>query len=96
LHFFLFKFTQENFRNFITKWVVADDQPFTTLESKHFRQMIKLLSLDAFVPSGDTIKNDILESFKDEQERMKKLFQVILNIYINVVIFKNIYLLYIV
>jgi hypothetical protein len=58
--------------------------------------MIKLLSLDAFVPLGDTIKNDILESFKDEQERMKKLFQVILNIYINVVIFKNIYLLYIV
>jgi hypothetical protein len=40
--------------------------------------MIKVLNSDALVPSADTTKNDILESFKVEQKKMKELFQVIL------------------
>jgi hypothetical protein len=60
--------------------VIDDDQPFITLENKYFRKMIKILNSDALVPSADTIKNDILESFKVEQKKMSKLFQVILNI----------------
>jgi hypothetical protein len=42
--------------------------------------MIKLLNSNAIIPSADTIKNDVLESFKVEQKRMRELFQVILNI----------------
>jgi hypothetical protein len=78
--FLLFKFTQIDFRSFATKWVIDDDQPFTTLENKYFRKMIKLLNSNAIIPSADTIKNDVLESFKVEQKRMRELFQVILNI----------------
>ena len=71
---FFFKFTQKGFREFITKWVIDDDQPFITLENKYFRKMIKILNSDALVPSADTIKNDILESFKVKQKKMSKLF----------------------
>ncbi|CAB5217264.1 unnamed protein product, partial [Rhizophagus irregularis] len=69
------KFTQKDFRWFVSKWVIDDDQPFTTLENKYFRQMIKVLNSDALVLSADTIKNDILESFNVEQKKMKELFQ---------------------
>lgn len=57
-------------------WIVDDDQPFTTLENKYFRQMVRMLNPDALVPSADTIKKNIMEYFKEEQEKMKKLFQV--------------------
>jgi len=74
---FFFKFTQKGFCEFITKWVIDDDQPFITLENKYFRKMIKILNSDALVLLADTIKNDILESFKVEQKKMSILFQVI-------------------
>jgi hypothetical protein len=67
-----------DFRKFVTKWIISDDQPFTTLENKCYRQMVKLLNPDALVPSADTIKSDIIKSFEEEQGKMKKLFQVIL------------------
>jgi hypothetical protein len=73
--------------------VIDDDQPFITLENKYFRKMIKILNSDALVPSADTIKNDILESFKMEQKKMSKLFQVILNICMKCFL-KNYFLFY--
>ncbi|CAG8790433.1 17653_t:CDS:1, partial [Cetraspora pellucida] len=54
------KFTQSAFRELITKWIVLDSLPFITTESKHFQQIIKLLNPNAHVPTGDTIKNDIM------------------------------------
>lgn len=48
--------------------------------------MIKMLNSDALVPSADTIKNDIIESYEAEKKKMKTLFQVILKN------FKNIYI----
>ncbi|CAB5370661.1 unnamed protein product [Rhizophagus irregularis] len=39
--------------------------------------MIKILNSDVLVSSADTIKNDILESFKVEQKKMSKLFQIL-------------------
>jgi hypothetical protein len=73
---FILKFTQIEFRKFLTKWVVADDQPFTTPENKHFRQMVKVLNPDAIVPKADTIKKDIMRDFEEEKNKRKILFQV--------------------
>ncbi|GBB89254.1 hypothetical protein RclHR1_15940003 [Rhizophagus clarus] len=56
------KFTQTNFHKFLTKWIIADDQPFTTVENMHFQNMVKVLNSDALVPKADTIKNDIIET----------------------------------
>lgn len=38
--------------------------------------MVKMLNPDALVPSADTVKNDIMKIFEEEQKKMKKLFQV--------------------
>ena len=38
--------------------------------------MVKILNPDALVPTADTIKNDIMESFKEERKKRKILFQV--------------------
>jgi hypothetical protein len=82
------KFTQIDFRKFLTKWIIADDQPFTTPENKHFQHMIKVLNSDAIVPTADTIKKDIIESFEEEQKKRKILFQVNFKyIYIHKLIF---------
>ncbi|POG61509.1 hypothetical protein GLOIN_2v1703549, partial [Rhizophagus irregularis DAOM 181602=DAOM 197198] len=66
-------------------------KPFTTLENKYFRQMIKVLNSDALVLSADTIKNDILESFNlgyYEDNKWKQSFiryakETVLNAYNN-------------
>lgn len=76
-------------------WIVDDDQPFTTLENKYFRQMVRMLNPDALVPSADTIKKNVMECFKEEQDKMKKLFQVSFNVKF-VILFKyNIYIIFI-
>jgi hypothetical protein len=74
--YFILKFTQTDFRKFLSKWIIADNQPFTTVENKHFRNMVKVLNPDALVPKADTIKNDIKESFDEEQKKRKILLQV--------------------
>ena len=56
--------------------IIADDQPFTTTENVHFRRMVKILNSDALVPTADTIKNSVMENFKEECEKRKILFKV--------------------
>jgi hypothetical protein len=53
-----------------------EDQPFTTTESKHFQNMVNVLNSDASIPKADTIKEDIMERFKEEREKRKILFKV--------------------
>ena len=69
LHILNFKFNQAGFHKFLIKWII-------TTENVHFRHMIKMLNLDALVPTADTIKNDIMESFNEEYKKRKDLFQV--------------------
>ncbi|CAB5349096.1 unnamed protein product [Rhizophagus irregularis] len=69
------RFTQTDFRKFLTGWIIADDQPFTTTENIHFRNMVKVLNSDALVPKADTIKKDVMESFEEERKKRKILFQ---------------------
>ena len=70
------QFTQIEFHTSLTKWVVADDQPFTTFENQYFQHMIKVLNPDAVVPIANIIKKDIMECYKEEKKRRKDLFQV--------------------
>jgi len=44
-------FTNEGFREKISIWVAADDQPFTVVECPKFRQMIEYCGVKASVPS---------------------------------------------
>jgi len=53
--------------------------------------MIKMLNSDTLVPSADTVKNDIMKSYEIEKKKIKALFQVIINIFIN-----NLYIIFII
>jgi len=57
-------------------WIVADDQPFTVVESLEFHDMIKLCNQNAKIPSADTIRNQILQSFENHQIKIKDELQV--------------------
>jgi hypothetical protein len=56
--------------------VVCDDQPFTVIEGTNLRKLLRLLNPTMVVPSADTIRNDLLESFKKERDLMRKTLQV--------------------
>ena len=57
-------------------WISADDQPFSITESYEFRDLIRLCNLNAFIPTGDTIKHDVLKMFKSYQINVQNLLQV--------------------
>ncbi|CAB4483899.1 unnamed protein product [Rhizophagus irregularis] len=61
------KFTQDNWRNNLIKWVVVNDQPFTVVEDDHFKLMIKRLNREATIPSAVTICKDIHQAFNNKQ-----------------------------
>lgn len=50
--------------------------PFTAVESPEFDDMISLCNPLAHIPSGDTIKSDILKIFKIYKTKMQNLLQV--------------------
>ncbi|GET63253.1 zinc finger BED domain-containing protein RICESLEEPER 2-like [Rhizophagus irregularis DAOM 181602=DAOM 197198] len=69
------KFTQDNWRNDLIKWVVVSDQPFTVVDDDHFKVMIKRLNREAIIPSAVTIRKDIHQAFNDEQTSIQKELQ---------------------
>jgi hypothetical protein len=46
------------------------------VESESFREMIYLLRKDTFIPSADTIKNDIIAMFEESQKKIRSILQV--------------------
>ena len=66
----------ENFREKLAIWISADDQPFNITESYEFRDLIRLCNPNAFIPTGDTIKHDVLKMFKSYQINVQNLLQV--------------------
>ncbi|CAB4403650.1 unnamed protein product [Rhizophagus irregularis] len=55
--------------------IVKNDLPFTCVESEDFRSMIRLLRKDAFIPSADTIKNDIISIFDESKKKINSILQ---------------------
>ncbi|PKY61085.1 zf-BED-domain-containing protein, partial [Rhizophagus irregularis] len=52
------RYTQGTFRDFIVRWTVCDDQPFTAVESEHLRLLFRILNPIAKAPSADTLRSD--------------------------------------
>ena len=60
-----------------------DNLPFMSVESKDFRNLVWNLHKDSFIPSADTIKNEIMSIFDDSLKKIRHILQVsILYIYI--------------
>ena len=57
-------------------WIVADDQPFVTIEKEEFREIIKYLWPDASIPTADTIRSDLNTNFTKLKTHVKETLQV--------------------
>lgn len=69
------------------------DHSFLSIESEDFRNMIYNLRKDAVIPSADTIKTDILNTFKDSVKKIRRILQVsklIINVFYQI-FFNNIF-----
>lgn len=66
-------FTQENFRKALIKWIVMCDQPFTEPQQETFVALVKTLNNDAQLVSAKTIKADIMATYNEKFEDVKKL-----------------------
>ncbi|RGB43464.1 hypothetical protein C1646_749688 [Rhizophagus diaphanus] len=53
--------TQGTFRDFIVRWTVCDDQPFTAVET----------------PSADTLHSDVIDKFNEERNNIREILQII-------------------
>jgi hypothetical protein len=63
-----------------------NDLPFTCVESEEFRNLIYNLRKDAFIPSADTVKTEIINFFNSNQKKIRTILQVYI-LYIIVYIF---------
>ena len=69
-------FTEQSFRNQLTKWIVTTDQPFTAVEAPAFQELIKLCNASAQIPSAGTVKNNIMKDFDEKKAKIQILLQV--------------------
>jgi hypothetical protein len=53
-----------------------NDLPFTCVESEEFRNLIYNLRKDAFIPSADTVKTEIINFFNSNQKKIRTILQV--------------------
>jgi hypothetical protein len=73
---FKLAFTEQNFRDHLTRWIVSTNQAFTAVEAPTFQQLIKLCNGSAHVPSATTVKNDIMKDFDEQRGKIYALLQV--------------------
>ena len=57
-------------------WIVADDQPFVTIEKEEFREIIKYLWPEADIPTAETIRNNLNVNFTKVKTHVKETLQV--------------------
>ncbi|CAB5207024.1 unnamed protein product [Rhizophagus irregularis] len=69
------RYTQGTFRDFIAKWIVCDDQPFTAVESEHLRLLFCILNPIAKAPSADTLHSDVIDKFNEERNNIREILQ---------------------
>ncbi|CAG8794594.1 13745_t:CDS:2, partial [Dentiscutata erythropus] len=71
------KFTQAEFINIITDWIVDDDQSFRVVEKPSFKRIIEYLNNEAKLVSGTTIKNKIISKYESEQIEIINKLQIL-------------------
>ena len=74
------KYSPQNFRENLMKWVVMSNQPFTEVQNPSFINVMKSLNPTAELPSDKTIKRDIMSTFAVKLELLKAKLTVSLNL----------------
>ena len=68
-------YSHDAFREALSRWIVATDQPFTAVDDPSFQELVYLMHPDAKLPSNDTARRDIAKLFKEEKERVGALLR---------------------
>ncbi|KAJ6643914.1 putative AC transposase [Pseudolycoriella hygida] len=66
----IIEFSQERYREALTKWIVICNQPFTEVEQESFLEMIAILNPAAITISSTTVKRDIIAKFEEKVKEM--------------------------
>lgn len=66
------KYDDSEFRQKLSEWLVASDQPFAEVESVFFRRIINCLQPQASTFSAVTIRNDIVANFEQSWATLKE------------------------
>ena len=67
-----------NILEYISKWIVCDNQPFLTLESENLQNLFQMLNSNIKIPSADIIHADIIKCFNQECVKIQDILQVII------------------
>ena len=70
------QFTQQEFRKKLLRQIVADDQPFVTVEKEEFCEIIKYLWPGAIIPTADTLRSDLNSNFSIVKTQVRETLQV--------------------
>ena len=73
---------KDNFREKQLNLIISDDQPFTLVENKFYRELLKFLnpSIDKYIIGADTLKNDLTISFEKNNLILLNSLKVVLKI----------------
>lgn len=88
-YWYFLKPTKYGLRKKLLQWIVMDEQPFTTIESQEFNNLITYLWPKADIPTAITIRRDLTFNFDKMKEiisqelRVSNLIIFIYNFYKN-------------
>ena len=64
-------FSPAIFKDYLLQWIISDDQPFTVVEGSALRKLLHYLRADITIPTGDTIKENIMKMFELEYTKLE-------------------------
>ena len=60
----------------MVRWVAESMRPFSVVEDRGFRSLMKTGRPEYYLPSRSTVSRDVKEVFKKVRERIAKMLQV--------------------
>lgn len=71
--------SQDKFKELLTSWVVASDQPFTEVENPEFVEMLSYVCSSATpleIPGRNSVKRSVMKMADEGIKETKKMFAV--------------------
>ena len=59
----------------LIEWIIVNQHPFTIVEEPKFINFIHTLSPHAILISADTVKNKIMELYRNNVDKIQEIFQ---------------------
>jgi Hermes transposase DNA-binding domain len=59
----------------LVQWIVINQHPFTIVQEAAFIEFIKTFSPNAKIPAANAVKNNIMDFYLVEQEKIQEILQ---------------------